>query len=270
MNNKGSKKYKNLRKTLTDLGTKIVDAATKTAETEILLPNTAGFISTTNIFEKTFKLRQSDILKQVDLNTQKNVIDLHLTNFGPYCANYSRNGRYLLFGGRKGHVAVLDCHKSSVGMELQLQETVHDVQYLHNETMFAVAQQKYTYIYDQYGVEIHCMKRHERPFKLDFLPYHYLLTSVGHSGWIKWQDVSIGEYVAGHATGHGPCKVLKHNPLNAISHVGHSNGIVTLWSPTSGKSLVSMFCHKSPVIDLAIDREGRYMSTVGMDCMMKV
>lgn len=178
--------------------------------------------------------------------------------------------RYLIFGGRKGHVAVMDCLRTTMGAELNLQEDVYDVQYLQNETLFAVAQHRYTYIYDYKGVEIHCMRKHERPHKLDYLPYHYLLTSVGHSGWIKWQDISIGEYVAGYQTGHGPCRVLKHNPHNAVSHLGHSNGVVTLWSPSSGKALASMFTHKSPVTDLAIDREGRYMATAGLDGYMKV
>ena len=155
-------------------------------------------------------------------------------------------------------------------MELQLQEEVHDVQYLQNETLFAVAQAKYTYIYDHKGVEIHCMKRHERPVKLDYLPYHFLLTSASSNSWIKWHDISIGEYVAGYATGHGPIRALKHNRVNAVSHVGHVNGVVSLWSPTSGKALVSMFCHTAPVTDLAIDREGRYMVTAGLDGFMKV
>lgn len=114
------------------------------------------------------------------------------------------------------------------------------------------------------------MRRHERPYRLNFLPYHYLLTSIGHSGWIKWHDVSTGEFVAGFATGHGPCRVLKHNPINAVSHLGHTNGVVTLWSPAAGKSLVSMFCHRSPVTDLAIDLEGKYMATAGHDGFMKV
>jgi U3 small nucleolar RNA-associated protein 7 len=154
--------------------------------------------------------------------------------------------------------------------ELQLREDVHHGTFLHNETFFALAQQRYAYIYDHKGVELHCMRRHERPYRLNFLPYHYLLTSVGHSGWIKWHDVSTGEYVAGYATGHGPCRVLKHNPVNAVSHLGHTNGVVTLWSPAAGKSLVSMFCHRSPVTDLAIDLEGKYMATAGYDGFMKV
>jgi U3 small nucleolar RNA-associated protein 7 len=186
------------------------------------------------------------------------------------CTVASLHRRNLLFGGRKGHVASYDCHRMQVGCELQLKEDVHDVQYLHNETLFAVAQSRYVYVYDNKGVEIHCMKRHERPYKLDFLPYHFLLTTVGHSGWIKWHDVSTGDFVAGYATGHGPCKVLTHNPTNAVSHTGHANGVVALWSPASGKALASMFCHKAPVTGVAVDREGKYMATTGLDGYLKV
>ena len=254
----------------------IIESAVKNAATEVLLPTEVGFIETTG--KKVFKLKQKDLRDSVDLNTSRNMLDLHLTKFGPYRTNYTRNGRYeayaliclsagqpgltfclsmsryLLFGGKKGHVAVVDCMKTTVGTELQLKEAVYDVQYLHNETLFAVAQNKYVYIYDYKGVEIHCMKQHERPYRLDFLPYHFLLVSAGHSGWIKWHDVSTGTYVAGYGSGHGPCKVLTHNPHTAVSHLGHSNGVVSLWSPAAGKSLVSMFCHKAPLTDVAIDR----------------
>lgn len=87
---------------------------------------------------------------------------------------------------------------------------------------------------------------------------------------MKWHDVSIGSYVAGFQSGHGPCKVLKQNPHNAVTHLGHSNGVVSLWSPSAGKALVSMFCHKSPVTDLAIDRSGMHMATAGLDGFLKV
>ena len=46
--------------------------------------------------------------------------------------------------GRKGHVAVMDCLRTAVGAELQLQQTVYDAHFLHNDTLFATAQEKYT------------------------------------------------------------------------------------------------------------------------------
>jgi U3 small nucleolar RNA-associated protein 7 len=118
------------------------------------------------------------------------------------------------------------------------------------------------------------MKDHERPYRLDFLPYHYLLTSCGHSGWIKWHDISTGTYVAGYGSGHGPCKVnggnsmhatsfivlsinaffllqvMTHNPKNAVSHLGHSNGVVSLWSPASGKAVRKLFRHNTSPIHI--------------------
>ena len=120
------------------------------------------------------------------------------------------------------------------------------------------------------GVELHCVRKHDRPLKLDFLPYHYLLTTTSQAGWIKWQDISTGVYVAGASIGHGPCRILKHNPHNAVSVCGHTNGVVTFWSPNSSKALASMLTHKAPLTDLAVDREGRYLTTAGLDGLLKV
>ena len=269
MTTKVNKQHKHLKRTMNELKEKITTAATSTANTEILNATSDGYLEAEGN-ERTFKLKQTELKQHVDLNTEKNILDLYLTKFGPYRCDYSRNGRFLVFGGQKGHVAVLDSLKLQVGLELQLQETVHDVHYLHNESLFATAQRKYTYIYDHKGVEIHCLKNLENTYRLGFLPYHYLLTTIGHSGWLKWTDVSIGENVSGYSTGHGPCYVMKSNPHNAVTHLGHTNGVVSLWSPAAGKALVSMFCHKSAITDIAIDREGRYMATAGHDCLMKV
>lgn len=63
---------------------------------------------------------------------------------------------------------------------------------------------------------------------------------------------------------------LTQNPYNAVLHVGHQNGTVTLWSPSSQEPLVKLLAHRGPVRSLAVDREGRYMVTAGQDLKMAV
>ena len=77
-----------------------------------------------------------------------------LDKHGPYNVSYTRNGRHVLIGGRKGHIATFDWQSGSLGCELFVNETIRDVCWLHNSTMFAVAQKKFAYIYDDQGTEI--------------------------------------------------------------------------------------------------------------------
>jgi U3 small nucleolar RNA-associated protein 7 len=55
------------------------------------------------------------------------MLDLKLEKLGPYTFDYSRNGRYLLLGGERGHVALIDWHRNKLMTELFLNETVRDV-----------------------------------------------------------------------------------------------------------------------------------------------
>ncbi|KAF9439234.1 Small subunit (SSU) processome component [Entomortierella beljakovae] len=244
------------------------DAAYKAASSEILLTEEAGFLEPEGI-ERTFKFTQSALKKEVDISTAHKIFSLDL-NFGPYSIDYTRNGRHLLIGGRKGHVAAFDWQAGRLGCELQLKETVRDITWLHNETMFAVAQKKYVYIYDKTGMEIHCLRNHIEATKLDFLPYHFLLTSIGNTGYLKYQDTSTGQLVAEHRTKLGKCDVMTQNPATAIMHLGHGNGTVTLWSPNMSTPLVKMQCHRGPVTAMAIGHSGSYMATAGLDGQLKL
>ena len=64
---------------------------------------------------------------------------------------------------------------------------------------------------------------------------------------------------------------MRQSSFNSVIHLGHTNGTVTLWSPSSSEYLVKMLCHKgSPITSLAIDRGGRYMVTGGGDSRVKI
>ena len=92
--------------------------------------------------------------------------------------DYTRNGRYLLLGGRKGHIAGMEWRDPRLQCEIQVRETVRSVRWLQNESMFAVAQKKYVYIYDRTGTEVHCLRKHIEVTDMEYLPYHFLLTTV--------------------------------------------------------------------------------------------
>lgn len=246
------------------------EATESAARAEILLTENAGYLEAEGPIEKTYKFKQSAIASAVDINVAKNGAELSLSDYGPYKLNYTRNGRHMLLGGAKGHIAVVDWNKFSVKAEFNVREPVHDVTFLHNNQLFAVAQKKYAYIYDHTGAEVHVLKNHIEPLALDFLPYHFLLASIGTAGWLKYQDVSTGNLVAEHRTKLGSCSVLRQNPWNAVMCAGHGNGSVTMWTPNMSTPVVKLVSHKGPVTAMAIDGGGRYMVTAGLDSRVKV
>ncbi|KAH9220768.1 putative U3 small nucleolar RNA-associated protein 7 [Leptodontidium sp. 2 PMI_412] len=263
-------KDKKLRANLKAQESKYQTAILRAKEAEILHENTEGFLEPENELERTYKVKQRDIVKEVPIETAKKGFELKLDALGPYVCDYTRNGRDLLLAGRKGHIATMDWRDGKLGCELQLGETVRDAKWLHNNQMFAVAQKKYVYIYDQAGVELHCLKKHIEVTNMEFLPYHYLLATVGNAGYLKYQDVSTGQMVIETPTKLGSPTALTQNPQNAVLHMGHQNGTVTLWSPNSPTPLVKLLAHRGPVRAMSIDREGRYMVSTGQDLKMSV
>ncbi|KAI1210657.1 BING4CT-domain-containing protein [Annulohypoxylon truncatum] len=263
-------KDKKLRSNLKSLENKYQEATVKAKDAEILLENTSGFLEPEHELERTYRVRQDDIQDEVSAESAKKRFELKLDQLGPYVFEYSRNGRELLLGGRRGHVATMDWREGKLGCELQLGETVRDVRWLHNNQFFAVAQKKHVYIYDRQGVEVHCLRKHQEVTHMEFLPYHFLLATLGMSGFLKYQDVSTGQLITEIPTKLGAPVSLTQNPYNAVLHTGHQNGTVTLWSPNSPEPLVKLLAHKGPVRSLAVDREGRYMVSAGQDCKMAV
>ncbi|KAH7890330.1 WD40-repeat-containing domain protein [Phlebopus sp. FC_14] len=164
------------------------------------------------------------------------------------------NHRHLAFVGKMGHVATFDWQTGTIHAELQLQETCRDITFLQDQSFFAVAQKKYVFTYDRDGVELHRLKAHIEPTRLEFLPYHWLLASIGNTGYLKYQDTSTGVLSQNTAQKPGP------------------NGVVSLWTPNLPHPAVQLLAHLGPVVGLSVDPStgGRYMATSGADGTVKV
>ena len=136
--------------------------------------------------------------------------------------------------------------------------------------MYAVAQSSYVYIYDQTGMELHVLKKHIDPQFIQFLPYHFLLASVGYTGVLRYQDTSTGSLVAEIRTKLGSPTALAQNPWNAVLHAGSKKGVVSLWAPNMEEPLVKILAHKNKITSIGIDRSGTYMVTTGLDRQLKI
>lgn len=127
------------------------------------------------------------------------------------------------------------------------------------------------YVYDNTGAEVHQLRNHVDPTQLEFLRYHFLLASVGKTGYLKYQDTSTGSVVAEHRTGLGACETMAQNPQSGILSLGHTNGTVTFWSPTSSHTHAKLLAHRGNVKSMAIDKQtGHYLATAGLDGKVKV
>uniref|UniRef100_A0A7I4YPA7 BING4CT domain-containing protein n=1 Tax=Haemonchus contortus TaxID=6289 RepID=A0A7I4YPA7_HAECO len=248
---------------------KLMQRSEKKARAELLNREEEGFIEGDE-GEPTYIIRQKEIADAVDIANASKYFELHLENFGPYRICYTDNGRHLLLGGKKGHIAALDWQTKKLHCEINVMETVRDVQWLHTENLYAVAQRHYTYVYDNQGTELHCVKQLHEIRRLEFLPRHFLLVGSSGTGWLHWLDVSIGQMVMSFPARMGSLDVMCQNPGNAIIHTGHDSGTVCLWSPNVKEPLVKMLAHQSSIRGMDIDQTGKYMVTTGLDRKCRV
>eukprot|EP00466_Bigelowiella_natans_P009011 jgi/Bigna1/48085/estExt_Genewise1.C_220050 len=259
---------KRLKHTMKRNEKEIHQASESAVRAEILLTEDAGYLEAEGM-ERTWRFKQKDIAKEVDVRTKDKIFNLDM-KFGPYFMDFTREGRYVLLGGKKGHLSVFEWKKFNLQTEFHVQETIRDVSLLHNHTMFAVAQKKYVYIYDNSGIELHCLRHHTDINRLEFLPYHFLLASIGKTGYLKYQDTSTGTIISQHRTKLGDCGVMVQNPRNAVLCLGHRNGTVTMWSPSMSDPLVKMLCHRAPLTSAAVAQDGVHMVTAGLDGRVKI
>lgn len=245
------------------------EASAKAARSELLLVEEPGFLEGED-GEDTAKIRQADIVEAVDIASAAKHFDLNLRQFGPYKLNYSRTGRHLALGGRRGHVAALDWVTKRLTCEINVMEAVRDIRFLHSETLLAVAQHRWLHIYDNQGIELHCVRRCDRITRLEFLPFHFLLASASETGFLTYLDVSVGKIVSALNARAGRLDVMTQNPYNAVIHLGHSNGTVSLWSPSVKEPLAKILCHRGGVRAVAVDSTGMHMATSGLDHQLKI
>ncbi|XP_045491597.1 WD repeat-containing protein 46 [Colias croceus] len=243
-------------------------AQEQAARAEILLTENAGYLEVDE-GHRTTSITQSMIAENVDITAATKIFDLNL-DFGPYRAKYSKNGRHLLLGSSKGHLAAFDWVTKRLHCEINVMESIHDISWLHVETMLAAAQKEWLYIYDNTGTEIHCIKKMDKILRMEFLPYHFLLAAVNEFGFMTWLDISIGEIVGHYNNQLGRTAVMTQNPYNATICLGNSKGVVSLWSPMVKKPLAKILCHKTPLTAIAVDKRGSYMATTGVDKSLKI
>ncbi|KAK6637081.1 hypothetical protein RUM43_010755 [Polyplax serrata] len=267
--NTHSVKFKTEQNKIARREKKIKFGIKQSVKSEVLLVEDTGFLEPDED-EISTQFTQKNIKNSVDLLSASKGFDLNL-EFGPYRMNYTRNGRYLLLGGRHGHLAAFDWIQKKLMCEINVMEEIFDVAWFHQETMFAVAQKKWVYIYDNQGIEIHCIKQMSDIYRMLFLPYHFLLATVSTKGFISWLDVSVGKMVKQFSMYRvSNASAIALHPANAMVCIGEPNGVVSFWGPNSNKPAITKWCHERSVSSVAFDPRGTNFTTASLGGQIKI
>ena len=230
-----------------------------------------GYMIAENPNEKTLKYSQDYLKKALPKYNSDNIFDLDLPENGPFNIDYTRNGKYLLMGGEKGNISMLDWKEKNLILDFNVETKINSIKFLQNDSMFAVGQNDHLYIYDNQGIELHSLDYIPSPLFLEYLPYHFLLVSALKNNTIKYLDISLGQIVSESKTKSGIISCLAQNPYNAVIISGHSNGLLQMWTPNYGSTpVVKIFAHSSGINSCCVDLEGNYLTTVGNDTKMKI
>ncbi|KAK6089442.1 hypothetical protein P3W45_001579 [Vairimorpha bombi] len=235
---------------------------------EMLNTEESGYIETTGK-EKTTDLSQDIIKKNVSQKVSEMCFSLNMDN-GPVYCKYTRDGRYMNIRNNEGYFSSIDTNKMNVFFEENVDDTVYDMTYLHNEDFIALAQTNFVFIYNKQGTEVHAVRENKNVKKLEYLPYHFLLVSSSSDGFLRYQDTTNGKFVGTVFIKDKHITDLKQNKSTAVVYTGHKNGVVSLWSPNSKNYLSKILCHKTSVSNIEIDRTGTYLYTTGIDSTIKV
>lgn len=70
--------------------------------------------------ERTYRFSQEALVGAADATAARKAFDLTLPALGPYVCDYTANGRHLLLGGRRGHLALVDWARPRLVTEIQV------------------------------------------------------------------------------------------------------------------------------------------------------
>ncbi|OHT05765.1 WD repeat protein [Tritrichomonas foetus] len=241
----------------------VVTAARGAVRSEMLQTVDQGYV------EDDTYLSQKSIQKEIPIAIASRKFDFDLPN-GPYHADVTLNGRTILLGGSGGHFASFDWYNGNKFFELYPEAEVRDVTFLYDDTLCAMATQKLVYIHDKQGVQIHELTDHKRPLFITFLRQHWLLVSASENGRLTYSDVTDGKTVAKFRTKRGTPTCMCYNRHNGVVSLGHTNGVVSFWTPNAEEPAATVFTHPSPLTSIDVDISGKKLATAGCDGSVRI